>query len=72
MQVFSNRLSSFPNYMLRLDVCDIVWEIYIYPNRFSSTIGGNREMDQLYSTSQVSNIKKPNFLTLVDMFSKIK
>ena len=26
------------------------------PNRLSSTIGGNREMIQLYTTSQVSNI----------------
>ena len=24
----------------------------MYPNRLSSTIGGNREMDQLYTTSQ--------------------
>ena len=44
----------------------------VFSKRLSSTIGGNREMDQLYSTSQVSNIKKPNFLTLVDMFSKIE
>ena len=28
-----------------------------YSNRLSSTIGGNREMDQLY-TSQVSNISR--------------
>ena len=28
------------------------------PNRLSSTIGGNREMDQLYTTSQVSNITR--------------
>ena len=43
-------------------------------NRLSSTIGDNREMDQLYTTtSQVSNItRKRNFLTLVDMFFKIK
>ena len=27
-------------------------------NRLSSTIGGNREMDQLYMTSQVSNITR--------------
>ena len=26
------------------------------PNRLSSTIGGNREINQLYTTSQVSNI----------------
>ena len=33
------------------------------PNRLSSTIGGNREMDQLYTTSQVSNItRKTKFL----------
>ena len=45
-----------------------------YQNRISSTIGGNREMEQLYTTSQVSNITigKLNFITLVDMFSKIK
>ena len=43
-------------------------------NRLLSTIVGNREMDQLYMTSQVSNFtrKKQNVLTLVDMFSKIK
>ena len=35
------------------------------PNRLSSTIGGNREMDQLYMTSQVSNI------TLKTKFSQI-
>ena len=28
------------------------------PNRLSSTIGGNREMDQLYTTSQVSNMTR--------------
>ncbi len=39
------------------------------PNRLLSTIGGNREMHQLYMTSQVSNVRwKTNFLTLVDMF----
>ena len=27
-------------------------------NRLSCTIGGNREMDQLYTTSQVSNIPR--------------
>ena len=27
-------------------------------NRLSSTIGGNREMDQLYTTSQVPNITR--------------
>ena len=27
-------------------------------NRLSSTIGGNREMNQLYTTSQVSNITR--------------
>ena len=32
----------------------------IGPNRFSSPIGGYREMDQLYMTSQVSNITKEN------------
>ena len=32
---------------------------YLYmPNRLSSTIGGNREMDQLYTTSQVSYITR--------------
>jgi len=32
---------------------------YLYmPNRLLSTIGGNREMDQLYTTSQVSNITR--------------
>ena len=30
----------------------------IYENRFSSTIDGNREIDQLYMTSQVSNITR--------------
>ena len=30
--------------------------------RLSSTIGGNREMDQLYTTSQVSNKKNKIFL----------
>ena len=29
-----------------------------YPNRLSSTRGGNREMDQLYTTSQASNIPR--------------
>ena len=29
-----------------------------YQNRLSITIGGNRERDQLYTTSQVSNIKE--------------
>ena len=37
---------------------------------FFSTIGGNREMDQLYATSQVSNTtRKKKFL---HMFSKMK
>ena len=45
----------------------------VVTNRLSSTIGGNREIDQLYTTSQVSNITgKLNDLTLVKMFSKIK
>ena len=30
----------------------------IIQNRLSSTIGGNREMDQLYTTSQLSNITR--------------
>ena len=31
--------------------------IYLHKtNRLSSTIGGNREMEKLYTTSQVSNI----------------
>ena len=30
----------------------------MHPNRLSSTIGGNREMDQWYMTSQVSNITR--------------
>ena len=29
-----------------------------YSNRSSSTIGGNREMGELYTTSQVSNITR--------------
>ena len=29
---------------------------YVEPNRLPSTIGGNRELYQLYMTSQVSNI----------------
>ena len=41
-------------------ICNIY--IFIKPlnssNRLSSTIGGNREMDQLYTTSEVSNITK--------------
>ena len=33
--------------------------IYLHKtNRLSSTIGGNREMEKLYTTSQVSSIKK--------------
>ena len=46
----------------------------VRPNRLSSTIGGNREMDQLYTTSQVSNItRKTKFSHIIlDMFSKIK
>ena len=32
--------------------------VQMYANRLSSTIGGNREMDQLYTTSLVSNITK--------------
>ena len=31
------------------------------PNRLSSTISSNREMDQLYTTSQVSNARKTKF-----------
>ena len=39
----------------------------------NAILGGNREMDQLYATSQVSNkTRKQNFLKFVDMFSKIK
>jgi len=35
-------------------------------------VGGNREMDRVYKTSQVSNIQgKQNVLTIVDMFSKM-
>ena len=35
----------------------------VYSNRLSSTIGGNREINQLYTTSQVSNItRKTTFL----------
>ena len=43
------------------------WKIWVcgknsiiscFPNRLSSTIGGNGEMDQLYTTSQVSNITR--------------
>jgi len=30
----------------------------MHPNRLSSTIGGNREINQLYTTSQVSNITR--------------
>jgi len=56
-------------YMIMREFVNIM---QVFSKRLSSTIGGNREMDQLYSTSQVSNIKKPNFLTLVDMFSKIE
>ena len=32
-------------------------------NRLSSTIGGNREMDQLYTTLQVSNITRKTKLS---------
>ena len=47
--------------------------VSLYPNRLSSTTGGNREIDQLYMTSRVSNMQgKRNFLKLVDKFSKIK
>ena len=35
------------------------------PNRLSSPIGGNRGIDQLQMTSQVSNLTRK---TLVDMF----
>ena len=48
--------------------CQQLKNNYIVANRLSSTIGGNREMDQLYTSAQVSNItRKHNFLTLVDM-----
>ena len=30
----------------------------VYSNRLSSTKGGNREINQLYTTSQVSNITR--------------
>ena len=44
--------------------------VYFRPNRLSSTIGGNREMDQLYTTSHVWNITRKT--TFSSMFSKIK
>ena len=34
-------------------------------NRLSSTIGGNRELNQLYTTSQVSNITRKTKLSHV-------
>ena len=33
-------------------------------NRLSSTIGGNREMDQSYMTSQVTNITRKTTFSL--------
>ena len=34
------------------------YSLLLKPNRLSSTIGGNREMGQLYTTSQVSHITR--------------
>ena len=57
-----------------LEFLNPISKIPVKANRLSSTIGGNREIDQLYTTSQVSNItRKTKFrLPFVDMFSMIK
>ena len=39
-----------------LEFLNPISKIPVKANRLSSTIGGNREIDQLYTTSQVSNI----------------
>jgi len=49
--------------------CTKNFEILSLSNRLSSTIDGNREMNKLYETSQVSNTtRKTKFFTSVDMF----
>ena len=42
------------------------------PNRLSSTIGGNREIDQLYMTSQVSNITFQLYIKYNILFLSVK
>ena len=47
-------------------LADVEYKIQVKTNRLSSTIGGNREMDQLYTTSQVSNItRKTKFSPII-------
>ena len=52
-KVFSN--SSSHEYQ-----AEHIKEVLSLSNRLSSTIGGNREMDQSYTTSQVSNVTRLN------------
>ena len=44
------------NYSKEKYIIPIPWYISNISNRLWSTIGGNRGIDQLYTTSQVSNI----------------
>ena len=51
----------FPKYKCRKVLkC---YKIWYFPNRLSSTIGGNNEINQLYTTSQVSNITRKTKLS---------